>query len=339
MSMMANDPADPRIETLFSDFMSAATFSGTASATGIHWEDRPDYYNWTTDIRTSALVMMALMHHDVENELLPSAVRWLMTARKADAWETTQETAWAVMALTDWMILSQELEANHTYAVNLNGEALLPEDIVVTSETVRESQQLRVEIEELLRDEANRLVINRGEGPGNLYYTVHLTTFLHVPDIEPVSRGIAIERQYHLASDPDRTPITSAQVGDEVIVTLTITAMRGLHYAVIEDPIPAGSEAVDPRLLTNSTIGQRPYRYNENPLVRGWGWWWFSHTELRDEKLVLYATYLPPGTYTYVYRIRLGLPGQFNVIPTTGQEFYFPEVYGRSDGVLFTIEP
>lgn len=338
MSMMANDPADPRIETLFSDFMSAATFNGTASATGIHWEDRPDYYNWTTDIRTSALVMMALMHHDVQNELLPGAVRWLMTARKADAWETTQETAWAVMALTDWMILSQELEANHTYAVNLNGEALLPEDTAVTPETVRESQQLRVEIEELLRDEANRLVINRGEGPGNLYYTVHLTTFLHVPDIEPVSRGIAIERQYHLASDPDRTPITSAQVGDEVIVTLTITAMRGLHYAVIEDPIPAGSEAVDPRLLTNSTVGQRPY-YNGNLAGRGWGWWWFSHTELRDEKLVLYATYLPSGTYTYVYRLRLGLPGQFNVIPTTGQEFYFPEVYGRSDGVLFTIEP
>lgn len=337
MSMMSNDPNDPRLETLKSDFMSAATFAGSASATGIHWEDRPDYYNWTTDTRTTALVLMALAHYDVTNDLLPGAVRWLMTARHADAWETTQETAWSVMSLTDWMLLTRELEANYAFGVDLNGEALLPEDTQVTPETVRESQRLRVEIEELLWDEANQVVITHGEGPGNLYYTLHLTTFLDVPGIEPASRGISIERQYYLADDPTRQLITSAKVGDEVVVMLTITALRSLNYVVIEDPIPAGAEAVDPHLLTTSIVGQRPHL--EIPDRADWGWWYFSHTELRDEKVVLYATYLGPGTYTYVYRLRLGLPGQFNVIPATGQEFYFPEVYGRSAGMLFTIEP
>ena len=58
---------------------------------------------------------------------------------------------------------------------------------------------------------------------------------------------------------------------------------------------------------------------------------------MRDEKVVLYATYLPRGTYQFNYVIYPGLAGEYNVIPTTGQEFYFPEVYGRSDGMLFTI--
>jgi alpha-2-macroglobulin len=74
-------------------------------------------------------------------------------------------------------------------------------------------------------------------------------------------------------------------------------------------------------------------------LSKGWGWWWFSKTELRDDRTVLYATYLPKGTYQYTYSIRAGLEGQYSVIPATGQEFYFPEVYGRSDGMMFTLLP
>jgi uncharacterized protein YfaS (alpha-2-macroglobulin family) len=187
-------------------------------------------------------------------------------------------------------------------------------------------------------DEANRLSLIKSDGQGNMYYTAHLTTFQDVPSVEPASRGIIINREYHLASDPDGPTVTTGHVGEEVIVTLTIIAPRNLHYVVVEDPIPAGSEAVNPNLLTTSIIGERPNLSRTDPLSRGWGWWWFSRTEFRDEKVVMYSTYLPRGTYTYTYRLRLGLAGDYNVIPTTGQEFYFPEVYGRSAGMLFTIE-
>jgi hypothetical protein len=29
----------------------------------------------------------------------------------------------------------------------------------------------------------------------------------------------------------------------------------------------------------------------------------------------------------------------YKVIPTTAREFYFPEVFGRGDGTVFTINP
>ena len=61
--------------------------------------------------------------------------------------------------------------------------------------------------------------------------------------------------------------------------------------------------------------------------------------ELRDERVVLSADYLPPGTYTYTYLARAGTPGTFRVIPPTAQEFYFPEVYGRGAGSLFSVLP
>ncbi|GAB4569244.1 MAG: hypothetical protein Kow0077_01450 [Anaerolineae bacterium] len=333
LNRMAVDmPAE--IDAMVASLVSQAQLS----ATGAHWEEAfHDWWNWNTDTRTTAITLGALIELDPGNPLLAQAVRWLMTARQADHWETTQETAWALMALTDWMVTTGELQPNYALGVALNGRELLAER--ATPVTVREAYTLRVQVADLLQDTINELVLTHGEGPGTMYYTAHLRAFLPVPEIEPLNRGIIVSRRYSLADDPDRSPVESAPVGQNVRVTLTIIAPQDLHYVVIEDPIPAGGDAVNPGLETSQQIGTQPEIDRTDPLSRGWGWWYFSSTEFRDEKVVIYAEYLPRGTYEYSYTIRTGLPGEYNVIPTTGYEFYFPEVYGRGAGTLFTITP
>src|SRR5690606_8686812 len=108
------DPSDTsRTDTLVSDLVNGAV----VSATGTHWEEETaDIRNWNTDTRTTAIVLDALVRLRPDSDLLPNVVRWLMTARRADAWETTQETAWAVMALTDWMVTTGELDPAYTYS-------------------------------------------------------------------------------------------------------------------------------------------------------------------------------------------------------------------------------
>lgn len=329
------DPGDSsRTDALLSDLVNRVSIS----ATGAHWtEDYRDFWNWNTDLRTTAIVLDALVRLRPDSDLIPNVVRYLMVQRTADAWETTQETAWAVMALTDWMSASGELRPDYQFSVTLNGDQLVEGEAV--PDNVRESEELTVQVADLLKDEANRLVLFRTEGEGALYYTAHLRAFLPVPEIEALDRGIIVNRRYTLLGDESETSITEAQVGQVVQVRLTIIAPTDLHYVVIEDPIPAGAEAVNPNLETSQQIGTRPGLDNADPLRNGWGWWWFSNIEFRDEKVVLYSTYLPAGTYEYVYTIRPGLEGTYNVIPATGQEFYFPEVYGRSAGSTFTILP
>jgi alpha-2-macroglobulin len=327
------NPADTsRTDTLMSDLVNAAVLS----ATGAHWQETErDYWNWNTDTRTTAIVLSALVKLAPQNNLLPNVVRWLMVARTGDAWETTQETAWAVMSLTDWMVTSGELKPDYTYTAALNGDKLT--EGVATSETVRDSVELTVAVRDLLAQQANELVIGRTEGEGVLYYTAHLKAYLPVPEIKPLNRGIIIERRYVLPGTT--TPVTQARVGDLLQVRLTIIVPNDLHYVVIEDPLPAGTEGVNPELKTEQQIGTQPGLESNDPLSFGWGWWWFSNIEFRDEKVNLYATYLPAGTYEYVYSIRAGLPGTYNVIPAVGYEFYFPEVYGRSAGSTFTVLP
>jgi uncharacterized protein YfaS (alpha-2-macroglobulin family) len=297
-----------------------------------------------TDTRSTAVILDALVHLDPDNALIPQVVRWLMVARRDGIWETTQETAWALIALSDWMVVTGELEGEYAYGVWLNGDTLA--EGTVTPATVDESVHLRVGVAELLADAGNQLTVGRGPGEGRLYYTVHLKVYLPVEEVEPLNRGIIVQRRY---VDPDCTlgpkcpEVNKVEVGDVVQVRLTIIAPHDLYYVVVEDPLPAGAEAIDPSLATTSLAAEGPGLYRGREGEEGydfyhWWWRWYSHYELRDEKVVLFADYLPAGTYEFVYTFRATLPGEYHVIPTVAYEFYFPEVFGRADGRLFVIE-
>ena len=118
---------------------------------------------------------------------------------------------------------------------------------------------------------------------------------------------------------------------------LTVVVPAALHYIVINDPLPAGLEAVDASLLTDTQVPTKytVQDYNE----RGWGWWWFTHVENRDEKIVLSTDILPAGTYVYTYLAHASTIGNYNVLPPTAAEFYFPDVGGRGAGSEFTVKP
>jgi alpha-2-macroglobulin len=335
------DANDARINTLLSDINSAAILS----ATGAHWEEKQrDEWNMNTDTRSTAIVLDALARLDKNNALIPNVVRWLMVARKAAAWETTQETAWALIGLTDWMSVSGELNGNYAYDLSLNGKSLASGN--VNADNLRDPIKLRVAVSDLFKDQANRLVISRGDGAGRLYYTANLNLYYPVESVRAASRGIIVSRQYYIktpdcggVNQPVCQPVTAAKVGDNIQVKVTLIAPNDLYYVVLEDPFPAGAEAVDTSLQTTSVVGQAPELKPSDPLYYGWGWWWFSNTDLRDEKVVLFATYLPKGTYEYNYTLHAALTGTYRVIPTHANEFYFPEVFGHGDGQLFTIKP
>jgi len=266
-----------------------------------------------------------------------------MTARTAGHWETTQETAWALIGLTDWMAATGELEADYRFDAAFNGRSMV--EASAGRATIRETTELQISVADMLLEQVNHLTIGRSDGPGRLYYTAHLETFLPVEEVEPIGRGVMIAREYTAAvCNPDEetcSRLAEIAVGEAVRVKLTIVAPHDLYYVLVEDPLPAGAEAVDQNLLTSSSLdaGEGWEQTDAEYRWGYWGWWWFSHTQVRDEKVVLFADFLPAGTYEYTYIMRASLPGEYHVIPATVQEFYFPEVYGRSDGMLFVIEP
>ncbi|MDD2695954.1 MAG: alpha-2-macroglobulin family protein, partial [Anaerolineales bacterium] len=327
------DPRDERIQTLLSDLSSAAILS----AGGTHWEEESeDVWNWNTDTRTTAVILAMLSQIDPENLLNANAARWLMSHRTRGHWNGTQETAWSLMALVNWMLASGERGARYDYGLAVNGKEVLSGS--VSPETIDDAKEKRIDVNELLREQANKVAFVKGAGSGNLYYTAYMDVSLPVEQVQALDRGIVVSRNYY-TNDEQNELAEEAHVGEVLVARITLVVPHDLHYVVVDDPLPAGLEPIDQSLKT-SPQNETPNQYSWKDLATsGWGWWYFDHVELRDEKVTLSADYLPAGTYVYSYLVQVMTPGEFKTIPPTAQEFYFPDVYGRGSGSLFTVLP
>lgn len=324
LALAALHPGDTRIATLLDDLAGSAN----RSATGAFWqEETTDWQTLNTDTRTTAIVLGTFAQLQPENPLLPNVVRWLMEERRDGMWAGTQENAWAILALTDWMAATGDLDANYTWDVALNGESLDAGRFDAASLT--DPVTLRVAVADLLRGEANALRFSRGEGPGRLYYTTALRTWEDATAVAPRDRGIVVDRRFSIEGEP----VNRAQVGDIISVTVTLIAPTSLHHLRVDIPIPAGVDIIDPN-LNNAP------QYDEygNPLIRyDWNAWNPTFKDYRDDKVAVFDTFLPAGTYEYSFLVRAAVPGEFRVLPAYAELMYFTEIWGRSGGDHFTV--
>jgi hypothetical protein len=255
------------------------------------------------------------------------------------------ESAWSLAALADWLAVSGELEADYAYQLNVNLQPEVEGSFAGddSAAVLAESEAVSVPVNQLVRDGVNFFDFQRGEGNGRLYYTLHLNSAIAAESVAPVSdRGVTVTRQYFDANCDSEaetcTPIESIEAGQQVRVELTIIAENDLLYAVVEDPIPSGAEAIDPGLATTEAdLGGTITRDEEDNRRGYWGWWYFNNIEYRDEKVVFTSSFLPAGTYQYTYFLQTNIPGEFQVMPAIAYEEFFPERFGRAAGTQFAI--
>jgi alpha-2-macroglobulin len=332
------DRTNPNQQALLSDLADEAVLS----ATGAHWENaNEDWRNLSTDVRGTAIVIAALAHLDPDHAIAPQAVRWLMSARQAGHWQTPFETTWSLIALTDWMVATGELDASFTYEIRAN-TATLGEGSYTMDDAAR-VDRFSVPLRDVQPDEPVFLIFERGDGPGRMYYTTHMDAFVDADSVEPVNRGFSVERAYYDAScDPEEEmcePLATIGAGQRVRVQLTIITPHDRTFVRVEDPLPAGAEAIDPGLATSAAgLGGAVSRTDRSTYHYGyWGWWYFQRIEYRDDRLVFFSDFLPAGTYQYSYTLETPIPGDFQVRPAVAYEEFFPEVFGRSAGMRFGI--
>jgi uncharacterized protein YfaS (alpha-2-macroglobulin family) len=331
--LAGGDRGDARLMPL----LSALQESAIPSATGNHWEESayvPDIFGNST--LTTAYVLQALTALQPEHPLIPGTLRWLMVARKDGRWESPHDTAVALLAITSVMIARGEAQGSFEYAVALNGEKRL--EGRAEAGRAQQEDELVVPMKDLLEDAVNELAIARspGDAPGRLYYTARLRYFTPAENVEAASQGIGVSHEY-FAEEGDK-PITEARSGDIVKVQVTLVAESDLNFLVLEDYLPAGLEPIDTSLRTSPPEVRRlmedeqrrayQVRRTYSP---------FEHVDIRDNRVALFARFVPRGVYEYTYFAQAATPGEFRVPPATAYEQYLPEVWGRSDGGVFIV--
>ena len=100
---------------------------------------------------------------------------------------------------------------------------------------------------------------------------------------------------------------------------------------------------VSAELTTAMPVEGGFYRWTRAAFGDFWGflagWWnWSASFLLGGAYAVLFADYLPSGSYEYEYLIRATTPGKFHLRPAKAFEMYFPETFGQTDGGWFEVK-
>lgn len=321
------------------------------TATGAHWEDNQnERWNYASTVVTTAAVTYALARLDPASPLLVDSVRYLVSIRSSrGGWYSPYDTAWVLIALSEALKGTGDIQGNYAFSALLNGIKLA--DGQAQGENAFNPVVTRVPLSQMNQNVLNPLVIQRGEGSGRLYYRAYLRVDRPVESAARVNKGMILTRTHTIMGplgcvQEGCPPVQEVAIGvpaPVVLVRLSLTLPNDVSHLVVEDYIPAGAEVLDTSLKTSQGILAEPTVENEydprNPFARGWGWWYFNSPKVYDTHVRWTAENVPAGTYQLVYRLVILQPGEYRLIPARAYNYYFPEVQGTSEGSVFTIKP
>jgi uncharacterized protein YfaS (alpha-2-macroglobulin family) len=271
-----------------------------------------------TTVETTALAVQALAGTQPDHPTLERAVRWLLANRTGgSSWGTTKQTALALYGLLALLDARDEAPTTFALDVSINGQPAGSHTFTPAAWTSATS----VVIRGAAQTGTNEIVLTK-RGPGWLYWTA---TARYYETQEPIersgSKALALRREYFAL-----TPITtngrnvyrpgslpaSVQPGDVILVRVTAAGAADWRYLVLDDPIPAGMEAI-----------LEPEVYE---LERPTSWWTGSRREYRDASVVQFQETFEQGRYEYNYLLKAVTPGEFRAMPAQIAPMYVPGV-------------
>lgn len=314
--------------------------------------DTDDRYHWfwESTARTQALVLRALAARGKQPMLTPLA-RGLMGLRERGKFRTTQEGAWALLALDDYRRVAEPEPPAFAATLSLGNERLAGASFKAAPPL---SQRFELPMSKVLQHGRDALLFEKNGG-GSLFYEARLRYVRQKLPTEPIDAGFYVEKSLHSVKPENLGKVGAGApagvarelaAGDLVLVDLTVVVPAKRQFVVLDDPLPAGLEAVDPKLMTSADYLRAAGvvdegdctecdhgRSGEQKEMRPS----YDRSEVRDDRVVFFADNLDAGLFHYRYLARATTFGHFVLPPTKVEEMYEPEVFGRTGATEVTV--
>jgi uncharacterized protein YfaS (alpha-2-macroglobulin family) len=306
------------------------------SARSAYWTQDIDpllEFQQKDDQESTALAVQFLLRQDPQSELVPKAVTWLMENRKGGYWQTTKSTAIILLALTEYLKQTRELQGGTAAGLYLNDATVGTYEL---NPAGKNGGLLTVDLGPAqLSALQNRLRLVR-KGGGAIYWSIVAEYFSTAGTA--YSKGVKIEREYRKLEWKPQASAGSAQMGGEkqgytstpltgpvtrgdiLAVTLTVTGDSS-KYLMVEDPIPAGTELVETSSTLNGALGYLPY---------------YEGHEYHDDRASFFRTsFLGRGEFTYFLRVVNA--GKFGISSGWAETMYQPDVFSATTMSQLTV--
>jgi uncharacterized protein YfaS (alpha-2-macroglobulin family) len=305
-----------------------------------------------SDTRSSALVLRALVAAKPQHAMASRLVRGLLDDRRGGTWRTTQETAWSLLALDDYR-RAQEKEEPHFAARLFLGQA----EIARHPFDGRSISQATTTLTAAQVTSASRATLGFSvEGEGRLYYEARLRYARKELPKKPIDRGFFVSKTYRAVKPEELSEALGKAAGsgalsftggDLILGEVVVVTPSPRHQVVVDDPLPAGFEAIDARLATTArsldldaedeSEGDFP---EEDDIAMGRAFLPSGYIrEVRDDRVLFFVEHMAAGMYRYRYLARATTHGTFVLPPARAEEMYAPEVFGRTAAASVTVAP
>jgi uncharacterized protein YfaS (alpha-2-macroglobulin family) len=269
--------------------------------------------------RENALLLLAWTRYKPRSSEAGPLVKELLTARHFGCWETTQENAWALLAL-----------ANYYRTIESGGKSvtgtLLTADQSLSFEVTRQRPSWTTSV---ALDPAKPLhdLTVRHEGAGSLFGEAQFEVYPAVTEQPRQDRGYAVSRSYQKVDDDGK--LQSAEnfkVGDRILVTLNVKSNRPGRLVAIDDPVPSVFEAINPDFKLEGGGTDSPSDGQD----------YANYREIRGDRVQFFCDQLRAGDYTFRYLSRVRFAGEATVPPTKVVEMYRPARFGLGETTKVT---
>jgi uncharacterized protein YfaS (alpha-2-macroglobulin family) len=214
-------------------------------------------------------------------------------------WDTTPSNAWGVLVSKRFANLYPASAIAGTTRIGLGG----------ASSSVSWPRQNGLEPVRLpLVKGPLQLSQSGGAGP---WATV--TVNAAVPLTKPLSAGYRLTRSVTVVSARTKGRLTQ---GDVIRVKLTITASAERNWVALSDPLPPGATVL-------SNLGGQSGILRSGEESSGT---WPAYTQSKGGTWYAYYDWLPRGTSTIEYTLRLNSGGTFTLPPARVEAMYSPEI-------------
>jgi hypothetical protein len=306
-------------------------------------------------LRTSALVLRALLSVKPDHPLAAQLARGLLLKRENGTWRSTQETTYALLALDAYRNAQEKSVPDFDVKVWLGQTPIADAKMHGRSLGVERAHVETAQMGEL--SGASLLFDKRGNG--RLFYQARLRYALRTLPENSLDQGFFVQKMLRSVT-AEELPEALRTIGDSpskhfkggelVIADLVIVTPNPRDYVVVDDPLPAGFEAVDSSLATTSTaldVGESeppPCRYcgddeERDRVASGHAYFEdYSYRELRDDRVLYFSDHMLAGMYHFRYLARATSLGHFVLPPTRVEEMYGPETFGRTGALEVEVE-
>ena len=256
----------------------------------------------------------------------------------SDYWESTAVTV-RVLSAVDALIRAENLtNTNVNGAVSLAGTELLKASFKgLGAKPISGSFDFTDPlIENMARDKIQPLVFTR-QGTGNIYYTASLRYAIPSELQSFRDEGIGVMLSIFDIDTGEEIKDTALKSGKTYRGQVRVSSGRDRTYLALRVPIPSGAEVLDATFVTTASYGDKGGASGNNAANTRRSSW-VSHKMILDNEIQFFWDAFNKGESTVNFLFRSVRRGVYPTPPVQAECMYEAEIFGRSQGLIYTIE-